>query len=131
MCAFDPSEYIKEGNTKLSFVFNTDVYGGSGMHWIAVYCDTEKDISFFNSNGVMKKEMVPLSVMSFIDKLRDKLKIKKHIRCKRMQKSNSECGMFCIWYILIRLSGKSHIDAMKQGATDEEMILMRKKFFLV
>jgi hypothetical protein len=129
MCAFDPTPFINEGKTKMSFVFNTDVYGGRGIHWIAVFCDTNKDISFFNSNGVLRQERVPQSIQRFMNKIQKKLKIKKYIKCKRLQSSNSECGMFCIWYILTRLSGKNHRECMKDNVTDEQMMTMRKKLF--
>ena len=53
------------------------------------------------------------------------------VSSNELQKSDSECGVFSLWYILSRLEGKpvSNFKNVNMGPKDEKMIEYRKWLF--
>lgn len=143
-CNFDPSIY--KDKTHFGIVFNTDNFDGPGKHWMSLYfCIDEKNpcILFFDSavtyteghsevNGFIKN----------IEKMYPKLKFVIKKNKTKHQTSNSECGMYSIYFLLTMLDAelsenKKHtalkfFDKYFDSNTtipDKIMILYRTKLF--
>ena len=112
-------------------VLNIDEHDEPGSHWVAFYIDNEKrTLEYFDSVGDEPNR----NIRRFIKKVRKFCEEKNgHYSYKynkiRHQKKNTECGMFCIYYIVSRLGGKTFEKITGEKITDEHMNKMRLKIF--
>ena len=135
LCNFSVNKCFKDKNTKIGFIFNTDPHYKSGSHWIALFLDLDKKkIFFFDSNG--NKE--PPEITKLINKitiqcnnLNIKLKYDSNVGF-RHQKQNTECGMYCLCFIINILDKKTGFNFYKTKVIpDTIMIKLRKIYFNV
>lgn len=132
----------KNGVDIWAVVMNTDPSYKSGEHWFCLVGDlqhegTETDpwvLEYFNSSG-NPYHCYP-SLQAWINRLvhsllRDEQKsLKVHTSIPReLQKSHTECGVWCLSYIHSRLAGKPPDWFYKSGLSDEEMYEYRKHLF--
>ncbi len=120
----------------IGVVLNTDIANGKGKHWFAIFIDARSSpvtIEFFNSSGNLPVHQV----QTFLNKTkRDIIRSGRDasiiiVSPNEMQKSDTECGVFSLWFILERLDGK-HVEEFKNeiiGPGDEKMIKFRKELF--
>jgi hypothetical protein len=110
--------YNQDGKTKIGAVFNLDTHDKRGSHWVSMFCDLNKHyIAFFDSVGVKNppKEIKTLmeNIKRQIEQCQDhrfkryvaNRRIEFKVNHKNIQKGNSECGVFCIYFILKCLLG--------------------------
>jgi hypothetical protein len=144
VCNLDLHRAREMGKTKIGIVFNTDPSTKPGQHWICMYIDlTATDsrkwtINYFDSYG-----MAPLApeIYRLITKYQSQNKhnFKLELNCSdvsgicttsvRQQRKNTECGMYCINFIVERLTGKSWEYMVKNIETDESIHSKRPIFF--
>ena len=117
----------------MGIIFNTDPHTEDGEHWVAVYMDLNKGkIYYFDSYG----EKIPGQIDKFADTVikqansMGRNKFKKYVSKKRHQFSESECGMYCLYFIVEMLKGKpfSKFNGKKK-INDKYMIKLRKLWF--
>lgn len=103
LCNFSLQEELAKGKKKIGIVFNLDPHNKGGSHWVAMFIDLEDDFVFyFNSTGerIQKqihkfKENVVNQGMSQLNK-----KINYYVNMYEHQRSNTECGMYCLYFII-------------------------------
>jgi hypothetical protein len=121
-------------------VLNTDIHTGRGKHWFCIYGDlkhagTEADpikVEYFNSSGNPPRTEVEVWLeRTRVELLRDHNIYMDVVRSvpRRLQYSNTECGMWSLLYILSRLSGKPPGWFYKVDAGDADMISYRASLF--
>jgi len=125
---------INDGYDCMGVIINTDVHTGGGKHWFALYCDLSSNpitIEHFNSSGNPARESVIEWTTKQAEKLRASGKQVFEILAgsKTVQKSNTECGMWSIIYILWRLTGHTREEFYSTGPSDDDMIKLRKLIF--
>jgi len=141
LCKINLSDLMSKGKSKIGVIFNLDKHTQSGSHWVAMHCDTNMN----NSNGTEKKqgeicywdsygmnpnpEVVVLmnKLKKQADKLGNNLDIK--INKNRHQYKNSECGMYCIYFITSLLDGKAFENVVQKIVDDDTMNGKRDDFF--
>ena len=122
---------------------NTDVGSGSGKHWMALFVDMRDKkiwtIEFFNSTG----EPPQKSIVGWTKKTKENLEqyIKKNnfdtiveiiiVSSLEHQESNSECGLYTLFYIRARLENIPYSRFLEQEIPDENMIEFRKHCFRI
>ena len=133
LCNINVKTLLKRGKKKVGVVFNLDKHNQPGSHWVALFCDMEKcEICYWDSFAVKpEKEIVDL-----IDKLKNQcLKHGKKMVVKinniRHQYKNTECGMYCIYFLTSLLDGKTFESIIKNIIDDNKMNKKRKEFFSV
>ncbi len=126
---------LKTYNT-MGVVLNTDITEGKGKHWFAIFIDARKKpytLEFFNSSGNLPVHQV----QTWLNKTQRAIKrAGKPVKIiivspYEIQKSDTECGVFCLWFILSRLDGvpvESFTD-VNMGPGDEKMIEYRNELF--
>ena len=150
LCKINLSDLMNKGKGKIGVILNLDKHTQSGSHWVAMYCNTNmhnknmhgengKTTSGENSNGEIcywdsyglepNKEVVVLmnrlkEQASKLDKTLD-IKINKN----RHQYKNSECGMYCIYFITSLLDGKTFENIVKNIVNDDTMNDKRNDFY--
>lgn len=116
-------------------VLNTDVSTGRGKHWICVFVDCRPTgtwtIEFFNSSGNPPHH----DVSEWMEQQRSNL-LKIHDKVETItvsnivhQKSNTECGMYVLYYIRSRLDGVPYKYFLTKRIDDSDVTYFRKHVF--
>lgn len=152
LCEFQVRKYVEKKITKIGIVFNLDPHTKGGSHWVAMFVDLKDDFAFFfNSTG----EKIPKRIHQFATTVINQGKelvppknITFHENTNtEHQKSNTECGMYCLYFIITMLIRKKEIGDdinvpemnkeqlfdLFQGKTgrlpDEKMLEKRDEYF--
>jgi len=109
--------YNKDGKRKIGAVFNLDTSDKRGSHWVSMFADLDKHyVAFFDSVGVRNP---PREITLLMNSIKRQIERCAHHRFNRyvannvnlkvnrrnIQKGNTECGVFCIYFILKCLEG--------------------------
>ena len=135
LCKFNLKNLIRKGKTKIGIIFNTDPDYKPGQHWISMFINIKKKrIFFFDSTG----DPAPKQVLELVKRIKQEgIKLKKPIRFVfdsnkgiEHQYGNTECGMYCIYFIVNMLEDKLTSHYIKNHILkDEYMEKFRKIFF--
>lgn len=113
ICNISIRKLKKEGKTKIGFIFNTDKHDQNGSHWIALFIDLkERVIYFFDSNGTVQPNEIK-NLITRINKQCNNIGIKMKIMNNHNfihQHSNTECGMYCLYFIISLLDKKHNFN---------------------
>ena len=128
---------MNEGIKKTGIIFNLDEHSKPGSHWVALYiCYNKKHIYYFDSNSNNSLEDIPKEVLKFSDKIQNEIKnnygsiFKFNFNKKEHQKQNTECGMYCLYFIIQMLTEEKNWDYFQKNTiTDDEMFKYREIFF--
>ena len=140
LCKVKLDNLMAKGDTKLGVIFNLDKHTQSGSHWVAMYCDINNNnggnggnegyIGYWDSYGMKPKPEVVV-LMERLKKQGEELG--KHIEIKinktRHQYKNSECGVYCIYFITSLLDGKNFEEVVNNIISDDDMNSKRKEFY--
>lgn len=138
LATVDLANEYKNGMRRFAVVINTDYSDDNGEHWFCIFGDFNRPdnsitLEYFNSSGTL-----PLpEIHDWLHKTKKLLEtnLKKNVKIiyvsrNALQKSNSECGVFCLAYIYCRLNGYDYPIFSKPGSlTDNEMYEFRKFLF--
>lgn len=133
----NPVEKVKEGFNCFGCVCNTDVHTGGGIHWVAIFIDLRDNdnwtAEFFNSTGRPYREFIA-GIEKIAKKLRDAYPDKTitslNVTDAEHQESDSECGLYSLYYIYFRLILKKPYDLFnKVKFRDIDMFTFRKSIF--
>ena len=123
-------------------VLNTDKWSGPGKHWVCIFGTIPENLAhagnnftgepvrveYFNSSGNGLKKYYTLKDWS--DEINKKVALEiREVNHREIQKSETECGVWCLFYIKSRLEGQTpefYIDVY----TDTDMINGRKDLFI-
>jgi hypothetical protein len=155
LCRLSLANLIRRNKRKLGIVFNLDKHDGPGTHWVAMFVDLDDSkIVYFDSalNSVphevsrLKREIIKQG-----QQLDDPIRFE-YIQNKiSHQNTNTECGVFCLYFLITMLTRKLDPDMnrelygnssrkkkdisevlkifMNKGLTDDMMIRYREKYF--
>lgn len=131
LCKFDMKKCLMDGHNKMGFIFNTDPHYLSGSHWIALFVNLKKKyVYFFDSVG----DAAPKEINTLIDRIigqgkDNDIELKRYDNKVRHQRSNTECGMYCLYVIINALKDIHPFEKMSQRIPDEEMKRFREIYF--
>lgn len=131
LCEFELYDMIKKGKNKIGIIFNLDPHYKNGSHWVALFINITKGrIYFFDSYGLEPEKQIK----KFIDNLIHQGKslniyFKYQYNNIRHQFSNSECGMYSLYFIIQMLYDIPFDKFMYQRINDNKMIELRKEYF--
>jgi hypothetical protein len=133
ICSLSVKEQLKNTKNQIGFVFNLDKHTGKGTHWVSLLCDFDrKGIFFYDSYGLPPhKEIQGLinKIMKECRKLRKKIQFS--YNKIRHQFKNSECGIFCIHFLITMIETKiSFSNYCRQQLTDDKMLKLRNTYFI-
>ena len=132
ICNLSVEKLIKNNKTKLGIIFNLDRHDQPGSHWVAMFADLMKgQIYYFDSYG----EKAPLEIIKLMSRLKEQcqnLNIPSKINYNntRHQYKFSECGMYCINFIIQLLEGKSFDNVCRNIIDDDTMEKYREYYFI-
>jgi hypothetical protein len=131
LCKVKLNNLMAKGDTKLGVIFNLDKHTQSGSHWVAMHCDVKGGyIGYWDSYGMKPSPEIVVLMNRLKQQAKDlghDLEIK--INKTRHQYKNSECGVYCIYFITSLLDGKSFEEVVENIISDDDMNAKRKIFY--
>jgi Ulp1 family protease len=131
LCKVDLGKLIKRGKKRLGVVFNLDKHTQSGSHWVAMFLNYDiGDIYYWDSYASEPTGEV-IELMNRLKEQGSKLGKPMTIKINeiRHQYKNSECGVYCIYFITSLLDGRKFEDVTRRIVADDEMNAKRREFF--
>lgn len=126
-------DLIKEGKTKIGFVFNLDEHWKSGSHWVALYANLKDGEIYFGDSYGTRPDKRIRHLMNRINRFcRSELGIKTtdvNYNKVRQQFKNSECGVYSINFIVRLLKGTTLDEIMKNPVSDDRINKCRSVYF--
>jgi hypothetical protein len=138
LCNINIKEIRKDGTDFLGMVFNTDLHHRSGEHWFSLYIDLkgvnikkQPCIYYFDSLASKPKE----EVVKFVKRIQEQCcDIKKDIKFLyndiKHQHENTECGVYCLHFLVSMLKGEQFKKYITNKRNDSEMSEFRKFFYV-
>lgn len=133
ICNIDIKQLKQNNKTNLGFIFNTDKHYQSGSHWIALFVDLNRKQSFFfDSNGTKQpNEITRLmkKIKNQCDKCyRKTMKLDSNYP-KVHQHSNTECGMYCLYFIVSLLKRTHDFQYFKKKRIPDKYVEDFRKIY--
>ena len=133
MCKIKISDLLQKHKQKLGIVFNLDPHNKGGSHWIALYCDIKKsNIYYFDSYGIDPPNEIKILINRFFDelyKINNKCIIE--INSKRHQFKNSECGVYCLHFLIQMLKNTISFDTFCSSKMSDDMIFNKRTQYFI
>ena len=132
LCKINLNNLLKRKKHRLGVVFNLDAHDQPGSHWVAMFADFYKnEIYYWDSYG----SEAPEEVNVLMNRLKNQgsalgRKMKIYVNNVRHQYKNSECGVYCIHFIVKLLEGSNYHDLINNKVDDDTMETNRDKFFI-
>ena len=133
------NELLNNGINKIGVVFNLDPHWKGGSHWVCMFSELPNSIEYFDSYGDNNDNQgkPPDEIQKFMDRLSGQISksgggnknIIQKYNTVRHQYANSECGVYCLNYIIERLSGRSFEEITGSITKDDVMNKNRKIYF--
>jgi hypothetical protein len=142
LCEFQLNDHIqysknktKQPVEKIGIIFNMDPHDKRGSHWVSMFIDiTENFIFYFDSNG----NAIPKQIQKFSQTVMDQGKnmtppkyFELHQNTKtEHQMKNTECGMYCLYFIITMLLREKEISYNKEGGGTRDKMTKKELFHL-
>lgn len=126
-CHVDLKAERATGHTLIGAVFNLDPSYKSGSHWVAMAIDlTKQMVYYFDSYGMKPPMQVARYMRYFL--LQDKA-LRLQYNARRFQFSNTECGMYSIYFLIRMIQGESFKAFCRNPIADKWMLEFRNILF--
>lgn len=139
LCKFSLKSYIGRGKKQIGIIFNLDRHDQKGSHWVSLFIDIENSIMFYFDSAANKTPPEINRLVKRIQTQASQLSPPRNYTYyenypKDHQKSNTECGMYSLYFIITMLdrskSLKHKIRMFKYGnIKDAKMIKLRDLLF--
>jgi len=127
MCEMDLDGNDLEGIDFIGTVYNLDPHYKGGSHWMASFINIpKKEFYYFDSYGIRPPNQI-YRFMQWLTIQEPDMKLMSN--GVRFQRRESECGMYCMYFIVCMLEGESFRHFCKRSLSDSFMIEMRKRMY--
>jgi len=131
LCSFELKDYLNKQITRMGAVYNIDKHDEPGSHWVASYIDhNKKEVYYFDSVGLKP----PPEIDNFNNKVVAQAKELGYtydykINNNGHQKKDTECGIYCINFIINMLETGDFNTHVNNYMPDDLMAKNRDKYF--
>ncbi|KAM9963274.1 hypothetical protein ACTFIW_006500 [Dictyostelium discoideum] len=127
------STLIDKAQPLMSFIMNLDPHDKPGSHWVAVYIDARdsKSLEYYDSFGLEPTDEFTKSIKQLIKKIDPDFYLKFKInKIVEQDVNSSNCGYFCIKFLLNRFSGIPFKECtpLQSKKSEKEIEEMKKEF---
>jgi hypothetical protein len=127
ICKLRLNTLTKEGKTHLGFIYNLDPSNKGGSHWIASFTDIPGHKSYyFDSYGFKPPPQIARFLRSLT--LQDPT-MKLQYNARRFQYGDTECGVYCLYFLIRMLEGDNFRKFCKRAPRDSDMMELRRWLF--
>jgi hypothetical protein len=133
LCSFDIKPLLSDNIKKLGIIYNLDFHDGPGTHWVCSFSDLENgNTYYYDSYGYYPEKQIH----DFLEKITSQLKCVNAKNCwkynkRRHQFANSECGVYCLSFIISMLNGVPFENYTKRKLKDKQINQLRKQFWRI
>ncbi len=131
LCKFNLKEKMKKNINKVGIIFNLDPHNKPGSHWTCMFINIKlKKIYYFDSYG---DDLTPKRVKILAKRIQEQSKefgkqFEFKINRVRHQYSRSECGMYCLFFI-IQMIKDVPFSRFNKKVRDKHMRKLRNIYF--
>ncbi len=126
-CKLNLNDLRAKGKRSVGMVFNLDPHFKDGSHWVALFLDINKPgCYYFDSYGMRPPKQIKLLMETLWSQ--DK-RMELGFNGRRFQYSQSECGMFSVFFIICMHYGIPFKKFVKHRVKDEVMLFLRSWLF--
>lgn len=128
-------DVVAKGFKTFGVVMNTDVRTGGGIHWFSLFCDFRTSpytVEYYNSSGNKPVRQIQDWLIKTEDNLKSaghKAKIVALSGLVHQKDSETECGLYSLYYIWNRLNSVPPGNFQIKRVPDANMIKFRKMCF--
>lgn len=134
LCKINVEKLYNNDIRKIGIIFNLDKHTQSGSHWVAMYVNLIQPVYIGYWDSVAEKP--PSEINELINILNKQIKdvndqepeIK--INTVQHQFKNTECGMYCLYFIIEQLRGRTFEDIIYKKISDNQMDDYRYGYFI-
>ena len=120
MCEIRVQKALENGTKSIGIVYNLDPHYKSGSHWVANYIDLAGHMCYYFDSYGMKPPQQVETFMKWLVLQDPQMKLQSNGR--RLQYSNTECGMYCIYMIIRLLEGDPFVEITRRKPKDAHML---------
>ena len=108
LCHFSLDDWIKKGKTKLAISFNLSKHDEPGTHWTTMFVDVSNKLVYYYDSALNPMPSQINKFKKLILRQGKKLGIpfQFHKNNHQHQHSNTECGMYSLFFTIVMVSGK-------------------------
>ena len=127
LCRINIVKEYRRGKRKFGVVFNLDTSEGPGTHWVSMFMDIGDPTPFlfyFNSTS----EETPIEVKDLMTRLEQQFNLIKPLKGRALrvmenrdmehQRSNTECGMYSLFFIITCLTRQTDPEGKKMSVDE-------------
>ncbi len=111
LCRLSLQDLYNHGKRKLGIVFNLDKHNQPGSHWVSMFVDFDHAIIFYydSANNATPTEVTRLKneITKQGAEMTPTISFKYIKNTHSHQRSNTECGMYSLFFIITMLTGKT------------------------
>lgn len=127
MCSLDLNTETRNGKKYIGIIYNLDPHYKDGSHWVGNFINIPKKMCYYFDSYGMKP---PKEIYRFMQWLGiQEPKIRLGWNGRRFQHSNSECGMYSMYFVDRMLAGESFLKFCRRAPPDRFMLDMRDWMF--
>ena len=112
LCRLSLEKLMGRGKRKLGVVFNLDKHYQNGSHWVSMFIDLDKNTIFYYDSAVnsVPREVSRLKkeILTQGKQLTPPIHFNYIQNDYSHQTTNTECGMYCLFFIITWLTQKAH-----------------------
>ena len=130
---------LKKKKKSIGLVFNTDKHNQPGQHWFSMYIDLvgknrkNPSIYYFDSaEAIHDINDLPLQILDLMERIQKQVNYKFDVlyNDKQHQYGDTECGIYCLHFLVKMLEGIQFRDYVHDQLNDKKMEEFRKEFFI-
>jgi hypothetical protein len=127
MCELNLDREELKGKEHIGIIYNLDPHDKDGSHWVANYIHLPSNSCYYFDSYGMKP---PKQIYRFMQWLGiQEPNIKLGWNGRRFQKRNTECGMYCMYFLDRMLAGEPYLKFVRRAPPDRMMIDLRDWMF--
>ena len=129
ICEFRVKSAIENKKDMLGVIYNLDPHYKSGSHWVATFVDMKRNrCLYFDSYGLKPPKQI-LTFMSWVSKQDPSRKMQLMYSSRRIQFKNTECGVYCLYFLRRMIQGDEFVDFARATPNDQGMLKLRSWIF--
>lgn len=129
ICEIRVEKALANGIKSIGIVYNLDPHYKSGSHWVANYIDIVGNTCYYFDSYGMEPPPQVATFMKWLSSHNPSNPMKLQYSKRRLQYSNTECGMYCIYMIIRMLEGDKFVDITRRKPKDSDMLDFRDWIF--
>lgn len=127
LCRLNVSRLRQQKKFRIGIIFNMDRHDEPGSHWVASFLNLQSPpvLIYFDSTA----DLPPDEIRVFLRRMEEEMKTQAVLHDVRFQFKDTECGIYCVYFLAQMLAGRSYAEFKADRIDDAMMNRMREEFF--